>query len=227
LLLPYEQALTRVDSTTGDWYDVSAHMLWIGDRTRQPDGAHVEFMRGVKNPLGLKCGPSLAVDDLLKLLDILNPANELGRMTLIVRMGQDKVADKLPPLLRKVTAAGRNVVWASDPMHGNTVKTASGIKTRPFDRILSEVRGFFDVCRAEGVHPGGVHLELTGKDVTECLGGAVAISESNLGDRYDTHCDPRLNASQAIELAFLIAEYLKAERLGAKARAQNKISIKS
>jgi 3-deoxy-7-phosphoheptulonate synthase len=211
LLLPYEQALTRIDSTTGDWYDVSAHMIWIGDRTRQPDGAHVEFMRGVKNPLGLKCGPSMNTDDLLKLMDILNPENEPGRLTLITRMGSDKVAEKLPGLLRTVKKEGRAVVWASDPMHGNTVKTAAGIKTRPFDRIMNEVRSFFSICSAEGVHPGGVHLELTGRDVTECLGGAVAISESNLGERYDTHCDPRLNASQAIELAFALAEFLKAE----------------
>ncbi|MDX1922243.1 MAG: 3-deoxy-7-phosphoheptulonate synthase class II [Alphaproteobacteria bacterium] len=216
LLLPYEQALTRVDSTSGDWYDVSAHMLWIGDRTRAPDGAHVEFLRGVKNPLGLKCGPSMQIDDLLKLIDILNPTNEAGRLTLIVRMGSDKVSEKLPALLRAVKKEGRTVVWASDPMHGNTVKTASGIKTRPFDRIMSEAKSFFTVCQAEGVHPGGVHLELTGRDVTECLGGSVAISESNLGDRYDTHCDPRLNASQGIELAFLFAEFLKAQRNNAK-----------
>jgi 3-deoxy-7-phosphoheptulonate synthase len=219
LLLPYEQALTRVDSTTGDWYDVSAHLLWIGDRTRQPDGAHVEFLRGVNNPLGLKCGPSMSTDDLLKLIDILNPANEPGRLSLIVRMGADKVAEKLPTLLRAVKKEGRHVVWASDPMHGNTVKTASGIKTRPFDKILSEVKGFFATCQAEGVHAGGIHLELTGRDVTECLGGAAAISESNLGDRYDTHCDPRLNASQAVEMAFLLAEYLKAERMGARKTA--------
>lgn len=213
LLLPYEQALTRIDSTTGDWYDVSAHMLWIGDRTRQPDGAHVEFLRGVKNPIGLKCGPSMNTDDLLKLIDILNPSNEPGRLSLIVRMGADKVAEKLPQLLRTVKREGRKVVWVSDPMHGNTVKTASGIKTRPFDKVLGEVKSFFATCQDEGVHAGGVHLELTGRDVTECLGGSIAISESNLGDRYDTHCDPRLNASQAVELAFLLAEYLKAERL--------------
>ncbi|MBI3418607.1 MAG: 3-deoxy-7-phosphoheptulonate synthase class II [Proteobacteria bacterium] len=224
LLLPYEQALTRIDSTTGDWYDVSAHLLWIGDRTRQPDGAHVEFMRGVKNPLGLKCGPSMNTDELLRLIDILNPENEPGRLTLIARMGSDKVAEKLPPLLRAVKKEGRMVAWASDPMHGNTVKTAAGIKTRPFDRIMNEVRGFFSVCEAESVHAGGVHLELTGRDVTECLGGAVAISESNLGDRYDTHCDPRLNASQAIELAFSLAEFLKARRQG-KA-AQEKTAVK-
>jgi 3-deoxy-7-phosphoheptulonate synthase len=220
LLLPYEQALTRVDSTSGDWYDVSAHMLWIGDRTRQIDGAHVEFMRGVKNPLGLKCGPSMVIDDLLKLIDILNPENEPGRLTLITRMGSDKVAEKLPPLLRAVKKEGRHVVWASDPMHGNTVKTAAGIKTRPFDRIMNEVRSFFSIAEAEGVYPGGVHLELTGRDVTECLGGAIAISESNLGDRYDTHCDPRLNASQAVELAFTLADYLKTRRQAKASFAQ-------
>lgn len=217
LLLPYEQALTRIDSTTGDWYDVSAHLLWIGDRTRQPDGAHVEFLRGVKNPLGLKCGPSLAHDELIKLIDVLNPANEPGRLSLVVRMGSDKIAEKLPGLLRAVKKEGRHVVWVSDPMHGNTVKTASGIKTRPFDRVMSEVKSFFTICQDEGMHAGGVHLELTGRDVTECLGGAIAISEGNLGDRYDTHCDPRLNASQAVELAFLLAEFLKSQRIKARA----------
>ncbi len=222
LLLPYEQALTRIDSITGDWYDVSAHMLWIGERTRQPDGAHVEYLRGVKNPIGLKCGPAMGESDVLRLIDILDPANEPGRLTLIARMGSDKVADRLPALLRATKREGRSAIWATDPMHGNTVKTAAGVKTRPFDRIMGEVRSFFSICAAEGVHAGGVHLELTGRDVTECLGGAVAISESNLGDRYDTHCDPRLNASQAIELAFALAEYLKAERLAKKARAREK-----
>lgn len=222
LLLPYEQALTRIDSTTGDWYDVSAHLLWIGDRTRQLDGAHVEFLRGVKNPLGLKCGPSLAHDELIRLIDILNPANEPGRLSLVVRMGADKIAEKLPSLLRAVKKEGRHVVWVSDPMHGNTVKTASGIKTRPFDKVMSEVKNFFTICQAEGMHAGGVHLELTGRDVTECLGGAIAISEGNLGDRYDTHCDPRLNASQAVELAFLLAEFLKSERIKAR-NSQNEL----
>jgi 3-deoxy-7-phosphoheptulonate synthase len=212
LLLPYEQALTRVDSTSGDWYDVSAHMLWIGDRTRQPDGAHVEFLRGVKNPLGLKCGPSLDPDELIRLIDILNPENEPGRVTLIARMGHDKVAEKLPGLIRKVKREGRVVVWSSDPMHGNTVKSSTGYKTRPFDRILTEVRSFIDVCRAEGVHAGGVHFELTGQDVTECTGGAQAITEHALADRYHTACDPRLNANQALELAFLVAEGIKRER---------------
>lgn len=211
LLLPYEQALTRVDSTTGDWYDVSAHMLWIGDRTRQADGAHVEFLRGVRNPIGLKCGPSLDPDDLIRLIDRLNPDNEPGRLTLIVRMGSDKVETGLTPLLRRVESEGRKVVWSCDPMHGNTVKSASGYKTRPFERVLAEVRGFFDIHRAEGTHPGGVHFELTGQDVTECTGGAQAITDKGLSVRYHTACDPRLNASQSLELAFLIAEKLSEE----------------
>ena len=212
LLLPYEQALTRVDSTSGDWYDVSAHFLWIGDRTRQPDGAHVEFLRGVKNPIGLKCGPSLDPDELIRLIDLLNPDDEPGRLTLIARMGSDKVHDGLPPLLRRVKEEGRNVIWACDPMHGNTVKSSSGYKTRPFDRILSEVRGFFDVHHAEGTQPGGVHFEMTGEEVTECTGGAQAITDDGLSLRYHTACDPRLNATQALELAFLIAEKLKEDR---------------
>jgi 3-deoxy-7-phosphoheptulonate synthase len=214
LLLPYEQALTRIDSTSGDWYDCSAHLVWIGDRTRQPDGAHVEFMRGIKNPIGLKAGPSLKPDDLLRLIDLLNPENEPGRLSIIARMGADKVADGLPPLLRAIKREGRAVLWVCDPMHGNTV-TAGGYKTRSFDRILKEVRGFFDCHRAEGTHAGGVHFEMTGQDVTECIGGAQEITESSLGDRYHTHCDPRLNASQALELAFLIAEELKQWRQAA------------
>ncbi len=209
LLLPYEQALTRVDSTTGDWYDVSAHLLWIGDRTRQPDGAHVEFARGVKNPIGLKCGPSMPVDDVLRLCDILNPENVPGRLTLIARMGAEKIAKGLPPLLRAVKAAGRNVVWCSDPMHGNTHVAASGYKTRSFDSILAEVKDFFALCQSEGVYAGGIHLEMTGQDVTECLGGAQQIVDGDLASHYITHCDPRLNASQALELAFLIADALK------------------
>jgi 3-deoxy-7-phosphoheptulonate synthase len=212
LLLPYEQALTRVDSTTGDWYDVSAHMLWIGDRTRQWDGAHVEFLRGVKNPIGLKCGPSLDPADLLRLIDALNPENEPGRLTLIARMGADKVESKLPPLIRAVAREGRNVLWCSDPMHGNTMVSSTGYKTRAVDRILAETKEFFAVHDAEGTHAGGIHLELTGQDVTECIGGAQAITETTLADRYHTHCDPRLNASQALELAFLIAEALKRRR---------------
>jgi len=213
LLLPYEQALTRIDSTTGDWYDVSAHMLWIGDRTRQPDGAHVEFLRGVKNPIGIKCGPTSDPEDLLKLLDILNPVNEAGRIVLISRMGAGKAADHLPRLLRKVQSEGRNVVWCCDPMHGNTIKSESGYKTRDFKAVLQEVKEFFAVNRAEGTHPGGVHFELTGQDVTECVGGAQAITSANLHERYITACDPRLNGSQGLELAFLLAEMLKEERL--------------
>ena len=212
LLLPYEEALTRVDSTTGDWYDVSAHLLWIGDRTRQLDGAHVEFMRGIKNPIGLKCGPSLQPDDLLSLIDVLNPQDEPGRLTLITRMGADKVKDHLPPLLRAVKRAGRTVVWCSDPMHGNTQMAATGYKTRRFDRILAEAQDFFAACQAEGVYAGGIHLEMTGQEVTECTGGATDVSEADLADRYETHCDPRLNASQALEMAFLVADCLKQSR---------------
>lgn len=209
LLLPYEEALTRNDSTTGDWYDVSAHFLWIGDRTRQPDGAHVEFLRGVNNPIGIKCGPSLSSDDLLKLLDILNPAREAGRITLITRMGHDKVEKHFPPLLRAVKASEHPVVWCSDPMHGNTRSTASGLKTREFENILSEVKQFFAVHKAEGTHPGGIHLELTGQNVTECVGGMGNLRDEHLHERYETHCDPRLNASQALEMAFLVADELQ------------------
>lgn len=216
LLLPYEQALTRIDSTTGDWYDVSAHMLWIGDRTRQLDGAHVEFMRGIKNPIGLKCGPSIPVDDLLRLIEVLNPTNEPGRLTLITRMGSEKIKSHLNPLLRAVKKTGAAVVWCSDPMHGNTQMSASGFKTRDFDRVSSEARDFFSICNSEGVYPGGIHLEMTGQEVTECTGGVAAVTDSHLGDRYETHCDPRLNATQALELAFLVADHLKNERKSKK-----------
>ena len=219
LLLGYEQAMTRVDSTSGEWYDTSGHFLWIGDRTRQPDHAHVEYMRGIRNPIGVKCGPSLDGDGLMKLIDILNPEDEPGRMTLICRYGSDKVAEHLPALIRRVQKEGRNVVWSCDPMHGNTIKAASGFKTRPFDRILSEVHSFFEVHRAEGTHPGGVHFEMTGNNVTECTGGAAAITDADLSDRYHTHCDPRLNGNQALELAFLIAEELSRVRKGGE-RAQ-------
>ncbi|TAN48403.1 MAG: 3-deoxy-7-phosphoheptulonate synthase class II, partial [Rhodospirillales bacterium] len=215
LLLNYEQALTRIDSTTGDWYDCSAHMLWIGERTRQADGAHIEFLRGVGNPLGLKVGPKATPDDLLKLIDLMNPANEPGRLTLITRMGADQIETSLPPLIRAVEREGRSVVWCCDPMHANTVSTASGYKTRSFDRILDEVKRFFAVHKAEGTHAGGVHFELTGQEVTECVGGAQAITEARLSDRYETMCDPRLNASQSLELAFQLAELLKSERQGA------------
>jgi 3-deoxy-7-phosphoheptulonate synthase len=212
LLLPYEQALTRIDSTSGDWYCCSAHFLWVGDRTRQPDGAHVEFLRGVKNPLGLKVGPTTTVDDLLKLIDLLSPQNEPGRLTLISRMGAEKVHSHLPPLLRAVRREGRNVAWLCDPMHGNTISTASQVKTRSFDAILSEVRGFFDACAESGTRPGGVHVEMTGQPVTECVGGAHALTEADLAARYETFCDPRLNAEQSLELSFLVAAELKARR---------------
>ncbi|NVJ98119.1 MAG: 3-deoxy-7-phosphoheptulonate synthase class II [Alphaproteobacteria bacterium] len=212
LLLGYEQALTRVDSTTGDWYDTSAHMLWCGDRTRQLDGAHLEFLSGVANPVACKVGPTTEVDGLLKLIDKLNPSNEAGRLTLITRFGADKVEEYLPKLLRAVKAEGRKVIWSCDPMHGNTKTSTSGLKTRPFDRVLKEVRQVFACHRAEGTYAGGIHLELTGQNVTECIGGAVAITEDSLSSRYHTHCDPRLNASQSIELAFLLAEALKEER---------------
>jgi 3-deoxy-7-phosphoheptulonate synthase len=216
LLLGYEQAMTRVDSTTGDWYATSGHMIWIGDRTRQPNHAHVEYFRGIKNPIGLKCGPSLKPDELLRLIDILDPAAEPGRLSLICRFGADKVGDHLPGLLRAVKRAGRTLVWSCDPMHGNTVK-AGNYKTRPFDRIMQEIRTFFAVHQAEGTYAGGVHLEMTGKNVTECTGGARAITEMDLHDRYHTYCDPRLNAEQAIEVAFLVAELVKAERLASEA----------
>ena len=212
MLLPYEEALTRVDSLTGGWYACSTHMPWIGERTRQLDGAHVEYCCGIGNPLGLKVGPGMTADDLLRLIDALDPANEPGRLTLIARMGADKVGTVLPPLVRAVARAGRRVVWSCDPMHGNTVKAASGLKTRPFGRVLAEVEAFFQVHRAEGTHAGGLHLEMTGKDVTECTGGAQGILETGLGARYDTHCDPRLNGSQALELAFWVADAMAAER---------------
>ncbi|MCW5704877.1 MAG: class II 3-deoxy-7-phosphoheptulonate synthase [Bradyrhizobium sp.] len=214
LLLGYEQALTRIDSTTGDWYATSGHMIWIGDRTRQLDHAHVEYFRGIRNPIGLKCGPSLKPDELLKLADILNPENEPGRLTLITRFGNEKAGEHLPGMVRAIKREGRSVVWSCDPMHGNTITSNTGYKTRPFDRILSEVKTFFSVHAAEGTHAGGVHLEMTGQDVTECLGGARAITHEDLSDRYHTVCDPRLNAEQSIELAFLIAELLKQERAG-------------
>ncbi len=212
LLLGFEQAMTRVDSTSGDYYATSGHMLWIGDRTRQLDHAHVEFARGIKNPIGLKCGPSLKPDELVKLIDLLNPQNEPGRLTLIARFGSDKVEKHLPELIRAVKREGRVVVWSCDPMHGNTIKATSGYKTRPFDAILNEVKGFMAVHRAEGTHAGGIHVEMTGKDVTECTGGLRALRDEDLNDRYHTFCDPRLNAAQALELAFLVADELKKEQ---------------
>ncbi len=213
LLLPYEQALTRTDSTTGDPYACSAHFLWIGDRTRQPEGAHVEFLRGVRNPIGLKVGPTTDTSDLIRLIETLNPADEPGRLTLIARMGAEQVTEKLPPLVRAVKRSGRRVLWICDPMHGNTLTTANKVKTRSFDAILTEVRRFFDVHAAEGTWAGGVHVEMTGQPVTECIGGAHRLTEADLADRYETFCDPRLNAEQSLELAFLIAEGLKRRRL--------------
>ena len=218
LLLGYEQAMTRLDSTSGEHYATSGHMLWIGDRTRQLGGAHVEYCRGIRNPIGLKCGPTLLPDDLMRLIDALDPVQEPGRLTLICRFGADKVEAALPALIRAAKRDGRKALWVCDPMHGNTIKTATGYKTRPTERIAAEIRSFFAICRAEGAYAGGVHLEMTGKNVTECTGGARAISEGDLRNRYHTYCDPRLNAEQAIELAFLIAELLKAERLAAPAR---------
>jgi len=212
LLLGYEEALTRQDSITDQWYDCSAHMLWIGDRTRQPDHAHVEFLKGIQNPIGVKVGPTTSTDDLIRLMDILNPDNIPGRLTLIARMGADNIEDMLPPLVRTVKSEGRNVVWSSDPMHGNTIKASSGYKTRSVNAILKEMKGFFQVHRAEGTYAGGVHFEMTGHNVTECIGGAYQITEEGLADRYDTFCDPRLNGEQALELAFLIADTLKEAR---------------
>jgi len=212
LLLGYEEAMTRTDSVSGDPYDTSAHMVWIGDRTRQLDGAHVEFCKGIKNPIGVKCGPTLDPDELIGLIDALNPDNEAGRIVLIARFGKDKIANHLPALVKKVQAEGKTVVWSSDPMHGNTIKADNGYKTRPVSSVLGEVEQFFEIVRAEGAYPGGVHFEMTGQDVTECLGGLQAISEGDLSARYHTHCDPRLNASQALELAFTLAEELRAVR---------------
>jgi 3-deoxy-7-phosphoheptulonate synthase len=218
LLLPYEEAFARIDSTSGDWYATSGHFLWIGDRTRQPDHAHVEFMRGIKNPIGLKCGPSLDPEEMIRLIDMLNPANEPGRLTLIARFGAEKVGRYLPALIRAVKREGKAVIWSCDPMHGNTI-TANGYKTRPFNAIMREVQSFFDVCQAEGAYPGGIHVEMTGKNVTECTGGAHAISDGDLSNRYHTYCDPRLNADQALEMAFLVAERLRRDRVQAEPQA--------
>jgi len=212
LLLNYEEALTRQDSLTGDWYDCSAHMLWIGDRTRDVDDAHVEFLKGVKNPIGIKAGPSMTAEGLMKLIHKLNPENEPGRLNIIVRMGADKIEKEFPKLVQAVKAAGAHVLWSIDPMHGNTIKASNNYKTRSFDEVLREVKGFFKVHEEEGTFPGGVHLEMTGQDVTECIGGAQDITEEDLACRYQTQCDPRLNANQALELAFLIADSLKDAR---------------
>ncbi|MCY3875649.1 MAG: 3-deoxy-7-phosphoheptulonate synthase class II [Rhodobacteraceae bacterium] len=218
LLLEYEEALCRIDSTTGLPVAGSGHLIWIGDRTRNPDGAHVEFCRGVQNPIGLKCGPSIETDSLIRLADTLNPENEPGRLTLIARFGAGAVGDHLPRLVRRIQSEGRNVVWSCDPMHGNTIKASNGYKTRPFESVLREVREFFAIHQSEGSYPGGVHFEMTGKDVTECTGGMKAVDEMDLSSRYHTVCDPRLNASQALELAFLVAEELDV-RQGAALKA--------
>ena len=219
LLLEYEEALCRQDSQTGKWLAGSGHMIWIGDRTRQPDGAHVEFARGVQNPIGLKCGPTMTSDDLKLLMHKLNPENEEGRLTLIARFGAGNVGEHLPRLIKTVQEEGANVVWTCDPMHGNTIKSSSGYKTRPFDSVLREVREFFAVHGAEGTVPGGVHFEMTGQDVTECTGGVRAVQDEDLSDRYHTACDPRLNASQSLELAFLVAEELSARRANQQVKA--------
>ncbi|WP_107784793.1 class II 3-deoxy-7-phosphoheptulonate synthase [Campylobacter concisus] len=209
LLLPYEEALTRVDSLSGEWYDCSAHMLWIGERTRGINDAHVHFLSGVKNPIGVKIGPSAKAEDVVALANKLNPENEAGRLNVIIRMGADKIGENLPKILRELKREGLNIVYSIDPMHGNTVKTSNNYKTREFDKIISEVRSFFEIHKAEGTRAGGVHLEMTGQDVTECTGGALNITESSLEQRYETQCDPRLNADQALELAFLMADLVK------------------
>ncbi|GMH14464.1 hypothetical protein Nepgr_016305 [Nepenthes gracilis] len=216
LLLPYEQALTRLDSTSGLYYDCSAHLLWVGERTRQLDGAHVEFLRGISNPLGIKVSDKMDPNELVKLIDILNPHNKAGRITIIVRMGAENLRVKLPHLIRAARRAGQIVTWVCDPMHGNTIKAPCGLKTRPFDAILAEARAFFDVHEQEGSHPGGIHLEMTGQNVTECIGGSRTVTYDDLNSRYHTHCDPRLNASQSLELAFIVAERLRKRRMGTR-----------
>ncbi len=216
LLLPYEEAMTRVDSINGKWYDVSAHMLWVGDRTRQLDGAHIEFVRGIGNPIGIKVGPSTDLKELLKIIDVINPDNTPGKITLICRMGADKISQKLPEIIKSVNKEGKTVVWTCDPMHGNTIKANSGYKTRPLGNIISEIQQFFQIHRAIGTYPGGVHLEMTGQDVTECMGGLQKITDEDLKNRYHTYCDPRLNASQSLELAFLLAEFLKDDKFSSQ-----------
>ena len=213
LLLPYEESLTRIDSTTGQWYDVSAHMLWVGDRTRQLDGAHIEFVRGIQNPIGLKVGPTTDIVELLKIIEVINPDNIAGRISLICRMGADKITTLLPNIISQVKKDEKNVVWVCDPMHGNTVKASSGYKTRPLINIISEIEKFFKIHQNEGTYPGGIHLEMTGQDVTECIGGMQEITEDDLKSRYHTYCDPRLNASQSLEVAFLLSEFLKDDRI--------------
>ena len=220
LLLPFEESMTRIDSTTGEYHDTSAHFVWIGDRTRQLEGGHVEFCRGIKNPIGLKCGPSLKTTELIRLCNILNPENEKGKITLITRFGYDNVEKFLPKLIRSIKKEGLNVVWSCDPMHGNTIKSANGFKTRPFNNVVKEVKNVFAVHQAEGSFAGGLHIEMTGQNVTECTGGAQKISDQDLSHRYHTHCDPRLNASQALELAFLISDEIKKNSQNSKNIAQ-------
>ncbi|MBO6483871.1 MAG: 3-deoxy-7-phosphoheptulonate synthase, partial [Pelagibacteraceae bacterium] len=220
LLLPFEESMTRIDSTTGEYHDTSAHFVWIGDRTRQLGGGHVEFCRGIKNPIGLKCGPSLKTTELIRLCNILNPENEKGKITLITRFGYDNVEKFLPKLIRSIKKEGLNVVWSCDPMHGNTIKSANGFKTRPFNNVVKEVKNVFAVHQAEGSFAGGLHIEMTGQNVTECTGGAQKISDQDLSHRYHTHCDPRLNASQALELAFLISDEIKKNSQNSKNIAQ-------
>jgi 3-deoxy-7-phosphoheptulonate synthase len=220
LLLPFEESMARIDSTTGEYHDTSAHFVWIGDRTRQLEGGHVEFCRGIKNPIGLKCGPSLKTTELIRLCNILNPENEKGKITLITRFGYDNVEKFLPKLIRSIKKEGLNVVWSCDPMHGNTIKSANGFKTRPFNNVVKEVKNVFAVHQAEGSFAGGLHIEMTGQNVTECTGGAQKISDQDLSHRYHTHCDPRLNASQALELAFLISDEIKKNSQNSKNIAQ-------
>jgi 3-deoxy-7-phosphoheptulonate synthase len=220
LLLPFEESMTRIDSTTGEYHDTSAHFVWIGDRTRQLEGGHIEFCRGIKNPIGLKCGPSLKTTELIRLCNILNPENEKGRITLITRFGYDNVEKFLPKLIRSIKKEGLNVVWSCDPMHGNTIKSENGFKTRPFNNVVKEVKNVFAVHQTEGSFAGGLHIEMTGQNVTECTGGAQKISDQDLSHRYHTHCDPRLNASQALELAFLISDEIKKNSQNSKNIAQ-------
>ena len=212
LLLDYEEALTRIDSTSGKWYDVSAHMLWVGDRTRQLEGAHIEFVKGIENPIGIKVGPTSDPEEIVKIIDQINPKNEPGKVTLICRMGADKIDNHLPSIIQKVNNEGKIVVWACDPMHGNTIKSKTGYKTRPVNNIFSEIQKFFAIHKTIGTYPGGIHLEMTGSDVTECMGGLQQITDEDLKNRYHTFCDPRLNASQSLEIAFLISEYLKDDK---------------
>ena len=216
LLLPFEESMTRVDSTTGEFHDTSAHFVWIGDRTRQLEGGHVEFCRGIENPIGIKCGPTTKADEIVKIINVINPQNKKGKITLISRFGHENVEKFLPKLIRTIKKEGANVIWSCDPMHGNTIKSATGFKTRPFNNVLKEVKNVFAVHQSEGSYAGGLHIEMTGQNVTECTGGAQKISDQDLSSRYHTHCDPRLNANQALELAFLISDEIKKNSIYAR-----------